>query len=177
MTGDHVTEWRSTDLKRLPIKQIRVYRNVSLGHIWSKKWFSVVQQWFSNESGNVTDKLCCNKSEVSWQKLPPFKICWPTWGFLSWSQTTKNAEKLRVTSLSGWHHSGAVCEFYFHGDLLVVGCIYGHGRSLSQGRKIWCAKFPCNDEFFMNPTPSNCLVCRKKTPIDNITADGWPCQS
>ena len=30
----------------------------------------------------------------------------------------------------------------------------------------------CNDEFFMNPTPSNCLVCRKKTPIDNITADG-----
>ena len=62
----------------------------------------------SDESVNVIDRLCCNKSEVSWQKLPPFKICWTIWGFLSWSQMTKNAEKLRVASLSGWHHSGAV---------------------------------------------------------------------
>ena len=59
---------------------------------------------------NLSDKLWCNKSEGSWQKFPPYKICWPTWGFLSWSQTTKNAEKLRVASLSGWHHSGAVCH-------------------------------------------------------------------
>ena len=57
---------------------------------------------------NLSDKLCCNKSEVSWQKIPPYKICWPTWGFLSRSQTTKNAEKLRVPNLSGWHQSGAV---------------------------------------------------------------------
>ena len=70
----------------------------------------VCQQWFSDESMNVTDKLYCNKSEVRWQKFPPYKICWPIWGFLSWSQMTKNAEKLRVPSLSGWHHSGAVCS-------------------------------------------------------------------
>ena len=44
----------------------------------------------------------------SWQKLPPYKICWPTWGFLSWSQAIKYAEKLRVASLSGCHHTGAV---------------------------------------------------------------------
>ena len=75
-----------------------------------KKWLFEEQQWLSDESVSVIDKLCCNKSEVSWQKLPHFKICWPTWGFLSWSQTTKNAEKLRVASLSGWHHSGAVCS-------------------------------------------------------------------
>ena len=58
----------------------------------------------------LTDNWRCNKNGSSWQKSPPYKICWPTWGFLSWSQTTKNAEKLRVASLSGWHHSGAVCQ-------------------------------------------------------------------
>ena len=57
---------------------------------------------------NVSNKLWCNKSEGSWQKFPPYKICWPTWGSLCWSQATKKAEKLRVASLSGWHHSGAV---------------------------------------------------------------------
>ena len=56
----------------------------------------------------LSDIWSCNKSEVSRQKLPPFKICWPTWTLLSWSQTTKNAEKLRVANLTGWHHSGAV---------------------------------------------------------------------
>ena len=59
---------------------------------------------------NVSNKLWCNKSEGGWQKFPPCKICWPTWGFLPWSQTTKNAEKLRVANLTGWHHSGAVCS-------------------------------------------------------------------
>ena len=58
----------------------------------------------------LSDIWSCNKSEVSRQKLPPFKICWPAWTLLSWSQTTKNAEKLRVANLTGWHYSGAVCS-------------------------------------------------------------------
>ena len=73
-----------------------------------KKWLDARKHWFHDELVKLTDKWWCNKSEVSWQKLPPYKICWPTWSFLSWSQMTKNAEKLRVANFSGWHHSGAV---------------------------------------------------------------------
>ena len=102
--------------KGLPYNLIKLHRYISPGHIWSKTWLNVGKKWFHDELVKMTDKKWCNKSEVSWQKLPPYKICWATWRFLSWSQTNKTAEKLRVANISGWHHSGAV----WNGLLLLL---------------------------------------------------------
>ena len=108
MINDRVTDLRSVVKKGLPYNHIKLQRYISPGHIWSITWLNVGKKWFHDELVKMTDKKWCNKSEVSWQKLPPYKICWATWRFLSWSQTNKTAEKLRVANISGWHHSGAV---------------------------------------------------------------------
>ena len=112
MINDRVTDLGSVVKKGLPYNLIKLHRYISPGHIWSKTWLNVGKKWFHDELVKMTDKKWCNKSEVSWQKLPPYKICWATWRFLSWSQTNKTAEKLRVANISGWHHSGAVCMVY-----------------------------------------------------------------